>query len=93
MQSKKLHLRKMPEGCHCDGIFVDFAIGRREELKFEDDRQKGVWSFLRRLASIYPSGELPGLLTKEQLDKEVLAWTYFCSFQCNRVKITCYSIL
>ena len=59
-------------------FFVYFAIGWRDEIKFEDERQKGVWSFLRRLASIYPSGELPGLLTKEQLDKEVLAWTYFC---------------
>ena len=59
-------------------FFVYFAIGWWDEIKFEDERQKGVWSFLRRLASIYPSGELPGLLTKEQLEKEVLAWTYFC---------------
>ena len=59
-------------------FFVYFAIRRREELKFEDDRQKGVWSFLWRLASIYPSGELPGLLTKDELEKEVLDWTYFC---------------
>jgi len=37
----------------------------------EGRRCPGVWSFLRRLASIYPSGELPGLLTKEELEKEI----------------------
>ena len=32
---------------------------------------EGVWSFLRKLASLYPDREMAGLLTKEQLEKEV----------------------
>ena len=32
---------------------------------------QGVWSFLRKLASLYPDREMHGLLTKEQLEKEV----------------------
>jgi len=37
----------------------------------EGRRTPGVWSFLRKLASLYPDREMTGLLTKEQLEQEI----------------------